>query len=539
MAKDYFQSEEFKELLTSYEEQREKGGSVYLDADDFADIADYYLSLDQPDLSMDTLATGLLLHPDDEVLLIVLSATHIYQRQYDQAENVLKNLDSSNSDVKYQLAQLEYAKYGNVKKAEKTWREWMKLENGQEPSEQQRRESYIHIISSLIELRGNGQTDRVYDLEAARRWVREYIDTFSPLGKYDEDVQLADICRDNDLADLMCEVLTQVLEEQPYLPKGWTNLGLAQFMLQRYEQALESCDFALAINPNDLEALLTKAHAFHSMGEKKASQPVFREYLDKGGEVVQIIPYADALFVNGEKELAISELEWVLDYFVNRRKDADTKYLTAKSTLAPNSSEMKEEEALYKDAIDLYKRILADISDLYHHNECYEESIRVNKYLTEVDGKNSEAYFMLGINNLALARYEEAARNFAIALQWAEDQVMMGIDIALTFVLNNFDRFALEVLNAVSQIATTSSSPYVKNIPAAKSLTYLKLGHKDQFLKYFKVACKETPELVKKVYEGHFPKTVPVSKWSAYAEKNIEKLMTSLKGENILLQDFT
>ena len=206
-----FQSKEFKELLTLYEEQRDKGESVYLDADDFADIADYYLSLDRPDLSMDTLAAGLSLHPDDEVLLIVLSATHIYQRKYDQAEAVLKTLDASNSDVLYQLAQLEYVKYGNVTKAEKMWREWMKLENGQEPSEQLRRESYIHIISSLIELRGTGQKDRVYDVEATRRWVREYIDTFSPLGEYDEDVQMADICRENDLADLMCEVITQVL----------------------------------------------------------------------------------------------------------------------------------------------------------------------------------------------------------------------------------------------------------------------------------------------------------------------------------------
>ena len=70
------------------------------------------------------------------------------------------------------------------------------------------------------EKRGTGQKDRVYDVEATRRWVREYIDTFSPLGEYDEDVQMADICRENDLADLMCEVITQVLEVQPTCPRG-------------------------------------------------------------------------------------------------------------------------------------------------------------------------------------------------------------------------------------------------------------------------------------------------------------------------------
>ncbi|MBO4431533.1 MAG: tetratricopeptide repeat protein [Bacteroidaceae bacterium] len=539
MAKDYFQSKEFKELLQSYEEQHDRGESIYLDADDFADLADYYLSIDQPSLAMDTLLRGLSLHPDDEVLMIVLSASHIYQRQYDEAEEVLQKLDSTNSDVKYQLAQLQYAKYGQVKKAEKIWREWMKLENGQEPTEQHRRESYIHVISSLIELRGNSRSDKEYDVEAVRRWIREYIDTFSPLGAYDEDVQLADICRDNDLADLMAEVLTQVLEEQPYLPKGWANLALAQYLLAQYEQALESSDFALAVNPNDLEALLTKAHTYHSMGEKKLAKPVFKEYLDKGGDAVQIIPYADSLFVTGERDVAISELEWLSNFFENRRLETEKKYQETKAMYGTDQQKMQDADDMYDDFLDLYKRILTDISDLYHHNECYEESLAVNRRLTEVDPQDSEAYFMLGINSLALGRYEEASRNFAFALQWADDQVMMGVDIALTFVLNNFDKFALEVLNAVSQIAANSDSPFAKNIPAAKSLTYLKLGHKDQFLRYFKQACQDTPDLVKKVYEGYFPENYPVNQWSDYAVKNIDKLMRKFRGENFHFQDFT
>ena len=63
MAKDYFQSREFKDLLKSYEDQQAAGEGIYLDADDFADIADYYLSMDKPSSSMETLATGLSLHP--------------------------------------------------------------------------------------------------------------------------------------------------------------------------------------------------------------------------------------------------------------------------------------------------------------------------------------------------------------------------------------------------------------------------------------------------------------------------------------------
>lgn len=539
MAKDYFQSKEFKDLLKSYEEQLEQGKSIYMDADDFADVADYYISMDKPLMAMDALGKGLSLHPDDEVLMIVLSATYIYQQKYDEAENVLNNLDASNSDVKYQLAQLQYAKYHNVEKAEKIWREWMKLENGPNPTEEQRRESYIHIISSLIELRGLGSKMKEFDVAATRRWIREYIDTFTPLGRYDEDVQLADICRDNDLADLMGEVLTQVLEEQPYLPKGWSNLALAQYMVQNYDQALESCDFALAVNPNDLEALLTKAHVYHSQGEKKLAVPVFKEYLNKGGEAVQIIPYADALFAIGERAQAISELEWLCNYYDNRRLEAITKFEQAMKTKPDGSQEQIAAMEVRDEVVDLHQRILFDVSDLLHHNECYEECIAVNERLTKVDPNDSEAYFMLGINHLAMARYEVASKNFALALQCAHDQVMMGIDIALTFVLNNFDKFALEVLNAVSQIAISSNSPYAKNIPAAKSLTYLKLGHKDLFLKNFQLACKDTPDLVRKVYEGYFPKNVPVAQWSDYAVKNIDTLMSKLKNENIMFHDIT
>ena len=515
MAKDYFQSQEFIELLQSYEEQQKKGESVYLDADDFADIADYYLNIDHPEQSMKTIEEGLAMHPDDEVLLIVKSAAYVYQRKFDDAERVLKTLDDQNSDVQYQLAQIEYAKYHNSEEAEKIWRNWMELENGSNPSEELKRESYIHIISSMTELLPESECD----LEAVRKWISEYIENFQPLGQYDEDVQLADICRENELTDLMCEVLSQVLEEQPYLPRGWSNLALAQYVQQHYDQALESCDFALAVNPQDLDAMLTKAHSLFAMGEKSASKPCFKEYLERGGDVVQAIPYAETLFLDGEKEEAQKQLDELFVHF-------ETKRVAMMEELANLSVEKARKKRREFDELrDLYKKVLTDISDLYHQYGLFEDSIKINEQLTKVFYYDSEAYFMLGVNHLALSQYEEASQNFANALQYADDQVMMGLDIALTFVFNGFDKFALEVLNAVSKVAKGSDSPFVKNIPAAKSLAYLKLGYTDLFLKNFKIACKETPQLVESVYEGYFPENLPVSQWSDYAEREVDALM--------------
>ena len=83
----------------------------------------------------------------------------------------------------------------------------------------------------------------------------------------------------------------------------------------------------------------------------------------------------------------------------------------------------------------------------------------------------------------------------------------------------------------ISKIASQSDSRFVKNIPAAKSLTYLKLGHSDLFLKNFREACQKTPRLVRNVYDGYFPKELPVDEWSAYVEKDLDAFVKKFKKE--------
>ncbi|GEM_PF-1313136 len=536
MAKDYFQSEEFNDLLKTYESQLESNQSIYLDADDFADIADFYLTEDKPDEALKAIGLGLSIHPDEEVLLIIKSATFIYMQQYEKAQEILYDLDLENNDVRYQVAQLEYALYDHKESAEDIWRTWMEYECHQNstPStvEETKRDCYLHIISSMIELHNPVFDEgKEWDKAEVRRWVEEYIDVFQPLGKYDEDVQLVDICRDGDLLDLMIEVLSQVLEERPYLRNGWASLALAQFLSKQYDQAIESSDFALAVNPDCLEALLTKAHALHKMKEDKLALPLFKEYLERGGDVVQAIPYAESLFKAGDVTMALDELEMLFSHLEKRYKEYSNLLDEGKldNEDSSNNDDKKKTKQSYESFINNYMKAFIDLADVYHSQGYYNESIKANEKVLEVDKEYAEAYFMQGINYLALEQYETSATYFAKALQYAVDQVMMGLDIALTFVLNDFDSFALEVLNAISQIADKSESPCVKNIAVAKSLVYLKMGNTSMFLQHFKKACHITPELVKKVYEECFPMDLPVKKWGRYAEENTDQLIEQIK----------
>lgn len=536
MAKSYFDSQDFKKILQAYEEQAGQHKSIYLDADDFADIADYYLSVNRPNRAMEAIEMGLGMHPDDESLLIVKGATHIYEHEFDLAEEVLQALDPGIPDVMYQKAQLQYTKYLDLPKAEQIWREWMRLDENGKPSLQKQREDYIHIISSLAELRDEDEIEdealKGESRKAVQKWIHEYIDTFSPLGKYEEDAQLADICKDNNLPELLCDVLTQVLEEQPYLPQGWTNLAVGHHVLKHYEQALEACDFALAVDPNDLQALLTKAHATNGLDDKQGAKVLFKDYLDRGGDIIQIIPYAEMLFFTGEKEEALRQLERLEKVLDKRRVESEARFEAVKKYHSSEKERVAIETMFYNEGRQLYAKAYIDIGELCHNHGCYQESIACNKKVLEVNPENADAYFMIGINQLSLNHYETASRNFSLALQYSKDQVMMGVDIALTFVLNGFETFALEVLDAISKIASQSDSRFVKNIPAAKSLTYLKLGHSDLFLENFREACAKTPRLVRNVYDGYFPKELPVAEWSAYVEKDLDAFVKKFKKES-------
>ena len=539
MAKDYFQTDEFNELLEMYERQKKKRKSIYLDAEDFADIADYYLGNDMPLAAMEAVDMGLAIHQGSDVLLIMKSAVYIYQFQFKEAEALLAELDESNTDVLYQLAQLQYAYYLDTEKAEEMWRQWLQMDCENEgSSDEYRRENYIHIISTLAVLRDphSSPEKRRADVDALVRWVREYIDTFKPLGKSDSDLQLADICRENELPDLLVEVLSQVLEERPYLPKGWSTLALAHYILMDFEQALDACAFALAINPNDMDALLTKAYAVYEVGDREGAKPIFKEYVDKGGEAVQILPYVEMLFRDADSQEAMVQLGWLTQRFEDRKEELKRQMDSASRQLS--DIEYRKASRAYEDFMELYRKTQNDIGDIYYRNERYEESCRAYARLVEAGNNSSDTYFMIGLNHLALDRFHEAVYSFGLALSNAEDKVMTGIDIALTFAINNYDEFALKVLEAVDDLAASEDNPSAKNIAAAKSLAYLKMGDTEQFLAFFKRACEDTPDLIRKVYDNYFPTDLPISEWHDYAQREIQTLLKKISKEDVHIAGF-
>ena len=86
---EYFEDEEFRELLNEYEQAARSGQSIFMDADDLADIADYYQQEGQFDKAQQVLDRILELQPDSVVALNYQVHNAINQENYEEAEYYL------------------------------------------------------------------------------------------------------------------------------------------------------------------------------------------------------------------------------------------------------------------------------------------------------------------------------------------------------------------------------------------------------------------------------------------------------------------
>ena len=103
---EYFDSEEFQELLNEYEESVKSGVPVYMDADDLADIADYYQFHDRYEDAVAAVNYALELQPGATLPLVFKIRDAISQGNMDSAMEYYQQIENP-SDVEAQYVEAE------------------------------------------------------------------------------------------------------------------------------------------------------------------------------------------------------------------------------------------------------------------------------------------------------------------------------------------------------------------------------------------------------------------------------------------------
>ena len=496
----YYDSEEFKGILSAYETSVAEGRTPYFDADDFADMADYYLNIDKPKKCFQCLDRGLALHPEDHQLLSIKSGAYIYTHKYRKAEKIIANLNPDEEDVLYQRAQLEYALYHNPVKAEEMFTEWIDMqseaaddfsdEDDAQQHEELLRDAYIHVITSFIELSKHHD----YDDELVKRWVEDYLVMFSPLGNYDSDLILADTVREEGLYDMVVKVYTSILETNPYLKYGWTVLAAAQYTCEMYEDALESAEFALAVNPKDWDSLLTKAHCFYSTYRHDEALPCFEEYIEHTADTSQHLPYAICLIHAERNAEALEQLKKAEAYYQEHEPDRES-----------------------------YAACCFEMSEAYLALERISESERfVDK---SMDLCPEENYYRLqkGTLRLAYGDVQTAMIYFASYIENESDIVDGLVQVVGRLLLFGLVTVVVELIGGMEKFGRRN--PRVKELYPYKALAYLRMGSYKDFLIYLKKSQRLCPEHARNVLSFLFPEGMEPKDYYQYMTNNLSKIV--------------
>ena len=490
MSNDYYKSDEFKSILNKYEASREQGESCYLDAEEFADVSDFYLNSGKAAEALEAVNNGIVQHPENDMLKSVKSGLLIFMHRYAEAREIVNTLadDANGNDVFYQKAQLVYAYDDDVVTAEEMFREWISLEekeeiaNGGTSTDGYMRESYIHVITSFIELGPNNQ----YDEEVVKRWIEEYIVTFDPLGNDSVDFLLGDIVREEMLNDMVVKIYTKLLEVDPYMQNGWTVLAMAQSAIGRYTEAVESCDFALAISATDWEAKLTKAYCYYTMGELGLALPLFEESMDKFKDYSLSLPYAYCLISMDRYEEAMIQLGNAYEY-AQTLKDVD---------------------------VEQYVALMCDIGEGGVMCNGFSFGNKVIDEVLQCAPDESRALFTKGTLCVVDNQMEAAMSYYMRSLDMSNDKISQGLNIAMHLILNGSEENGLLLIDECEK--ASNSGKFRDIIPGCRALAYYKLKRYDEFLDNLKLACVTCPSMLKSFFTGIFPKDLEPEKYYSY-----------------------
>ncbi|HBX47048.1 tetratricopeptide repeat protein [Limibacterium fermenti] len=254
-------------LVEKYEQMRFIGKQMYLDADEFALLADYYHSMDDEEESLLLLDEGLKMHPGSPELMLLRAKTLVFSEQYTEALDYLKYITSAEDEIDLALVKIECLLH------------------------LQRNEEVDELINQL--LNSELAIDDLYEFITELGFLFNDVDLFDrAISFLQESLKIEDDNADvlTDLAyayemkgDFEEAILYNnlLLDANPYSFEAWVNIGKLYSMNEQYDKAIDAFDFALTINDKDVSVRKLKALALYLNENVAESIRLFEECISQ------------------------------------------------------------------------------------------------------------------------------------------------------------------------------------------------------------------------------------------------------------------
>ena len=465
---EYFDSEGFKEILRQYEESVKSGERIYMDADDLADIADYYHLNNRMDDANAAISLAMEYNPEAVGPMLYKAREAIEAKDYDTAEKYAQKVEPLDSlEAVYLRAELLVIKE-DIDSADKL----------------------------LLDYSKDVPTDEFKDF--VKGVVQLYLD-YTQFIKAFEWIARTDGGNTNGFKELMAQTLfglgkfkdseklfNELLDKNPYSSQYWNALAGVQYMNEDYSSALTSSEYALAINPDDANSLVSKANTLYTMENYDDALVYFQKYSEK---------MPDDEFGFYHQGLCL----------INKGKYEESLELFKKAiSIAPIDS-------IYLP--DIY----CETAFAYSKINNLDQALWCLSMTEQLDCDHANIQVMKGHLLLTFKKDKEASDEFRKALEMSDNNQKIQLQIIVSYQDNMHLNFAYKLY---TEFFKHVDEKWVDGY-SYMALCCNDLNKDDEFLQYLQKACECNPKEAKTVLNVLFPQDMAPKDYYDYALKHL------------------
>ena len=467
---EYFKSKGFQKLLKQYEASVKSGQPIYMDADDLADIADYYQYNGKMADADAAINLALEYNPDAVGPLLYKAREALSRRDFDNARAYAERMEAvDHLEALYFKGEILIAEE-KVEEADELFREQMKEIESDELMD------YVYDVASLFfdyncfnkafEWVARSQGDDSDDFKELMAR------TLFGLGKYKDSER----------------IFNELIDHDPYSTRYWNALASAQFMNEDFGDSVTSSEFAIAIDPDDSEGILTKANALFRLNNFDEALKYYERYH-------QLMPPLD-----------FTELQMALCYMYKNNVDEAIAHLEKARQLTSNDSpyqmQVYQELAFCFSAKGLLDKAL----------ECIDQT-------QDLDCDHSDMEVLRGHILLENQRIGEAANAFGHALAMSDYAPHVLLRIIVSLYDNKFISAAYTMLKKFFKyVGSDCNDGY-----SYMALCCWDLKKNDEFLHYLQAAVERNPTEAHTVLQNIFPEGMDPKDYYEYIKNRIQQ----------------
>ncbi|MBR5729307.1 MAG: hypothetical protein IKX61_03745 [Prevotella sp.] len=267
--RDFFSTEEFRSLLRQYEEAESSDCLSLLSSDDLTDIAEYYHYKGNFDKAIEVVDCAIELYPGALGPLVFRArAALMKDEDASQALYYAEQIDDKEDlDYYYIRAEIMIAQFQASEANEY-------LLDKYDIVDEDEQQDFVLDVATLF-------ADYEY-WDLADSWACNYDHHDTP----DYQELQGRLCTARGQYADAEKIFNALLDNNSFSIVYWNQLALAQLYGGKISESLHSCDFALAINPNDSDALLTKANGLYMLCNYEGAANSYIKYMKSCGQEI-------------------------------------------------------------------------------------------------------------------------------------------------------------------------------------------------------------------------------------------------------------